>query len=153
MYHYDAKTFIQIVFESVFAHYGTGYVYQNVNWELQYEFDRDAKLFALTFPTIERLAKEYSISNKLVKKWKISSTEETSYAKSQHFATMHFLRQAQQEDFSFVLIKGPVLSSLYPEPWLRPSNDTDVYVDLEDGYDLIHFLEKHGYVKSMDHTK
>lgn len=153
MYHYDAKTFIQIVFESVFAHYGTGYVYQNVNWELQYEFARDAKLFALTFPTIERLAKEYSISNELVKKWKLSSIEETSYAKSQHFATMHFLRQAQQEDFSFILMKGPVLSSLYPEPWLRPSSDTDVYVDLEDGYDLIHFLEKHGYVKSMDHSK
>ena len=146
---FDGKTFLQLAFEAIYAHYGTGYVYEGVNWEYQFQLAHDAKLTALLYPTIERLAKENEISTDLLSRWKLAAEKEQEKAKAKKEALFSFLKKAEQEELSFVLFKGAILADLYPSPLYRPSNDTDVYVDLEEGMDLIHFLERNGYAKDL----
>ena len=153
MYYHDAETFLQLIFEALFAPYGTGYVFQGVDWGLQYTFAKGSKFIALLYPTIERLSKEYPIPEELLAKWKQEADVQISKNKVTQNAFSSFLEKAKKENIPFALFKGATLANLYPNPLLRNSKDTDLYVNWEDGPEFLRFLERIGYQKDLHDSK
>lgn len=149
MFFYQSKTFLQLTFEAICTPYGTGYAYKGVDWEQQFTLATDSHLCALLLPTIERLAIEEGISSDLVEKWRGQAEEEINKAKKQKAQLELFLARTSQEQLPFLFMKGCVLADCYPDSIYRSSNDTDIFVDIEEGMDLLHFLEKNGYEKDM----
>ena len=56
------------------------------------------------------------------------------------------VRIARAEDVPVLLFKGVVLSSLYPEPSMRFSSDTDMYIDRDRRDDMVNIFLRLGYV-------
>ncbi len=149
MYYYESRTFMQLVFESLFTPYGTGYVYKNVDWEEQFYLAQDSKLVSLLYPTILRLSKEEPIPSSLVTQWETQAQEFMELSSARQEAFLHFLELTEQENLHFILFKGAVLAELYPDPLYRISNDTDIFVDVEEGRKLQCLLERNGYEKDL----
>lgn len=149
----NAESFLQLLFESLYAPHGTSYTYRGVSWEIQYRYAKESNLLALTFPSINRLASTEDIDADLLERWKQEAMEEKELTKSHQKALREFLQKAEQAHLPFAVFKGCVLADLYPEPAMRYSKDTDLLIRMEDTASFYHFLEQMGYLKEEEKSK
>lgn len=142
-----AETFLHVVYEALYAPYGTGYNYEGVNWEILYKMAEGSKLAVLTYETAKRLSKDYIISEDVLEKWHqeyIAGTEKALECKN---AFAEFASKAKEEGIKYTVFKGFVLADLFPNPLYRTSNDTDILIKKEDTAKIAKFLKKLDYQK------
>lgn len=58
---------------------------------------------------------------------------------------LKLIKDARDKDVPVLLFKGVVLSELYPEPSLRISSDTDMYIDEDERDRMVEVLTQNGY--------
>ena len=58
----------------------------------------------------------------------------------------------ENKGIPFILLKGAVIRSLYPEPWMRTSGDVDVLVKKEDLETAIKYLTEDDYYTEAERT-
>lgn len=63
------------------------------------------------------------------------------------------LQEAKKQKIKLMILKGPILSALYPEPLLRNSCDIDLYVEEENHTDMENLLDKMHFKKNLKHSK
>lgn len=142
-----AETFLHVVYEALYAPYGTGYNYEGVNWEVLYKMAEGSKLAVLTYETAKRLSKDYIISGEILEKWHqeyLAGTEKALKCKN---AFAEFAKKAGEEGIKYTVFKGFVLADLFPNPLYRTSNDTDILIKKEDTAQIAKFLKKLDYQK------
>ncbi len=149
----NAESFLQLLFESLYAPYGTSYAYRGVSWEIQYRYARESNLLALTLPSIKRLAKTEEIEIDLLTRWEQGAKEEQDFSMNQQKALLEFLQKAEQAHLPFTVFKGCILADLYPDSTMRYSKDTDLLISIEDTSLFYHFLENMGYLQEEGKSK
>lgn len=142
----NAETFLRIVYESLYAPYGTGSRFLDIDWKLLYQYAVKSKLCTVTYPTVKRISDDTNeIPKDVLKQWE----EEYIVGKSRAETSLEQLRMlnsmAQERNITFCVFKGCVLGDLYPKGTYRVSNDTDVLVDAENGEKLEKLLKECGY--------
>ena len=146
-YYPNAESFLQLLFESLYAPHGTSYSYRGVNWNIQYRYASESSLLALTWPTVRRLADTEEIPAELLEKWEQGAMEHLAFMEDHRTALEQFLQKAGQAQLPFTLFKGSLLADLYPNPCMRYSKDTDLLISIEDTAAFYHFLEEQGYLQ------
>ena len=136
----NAESFLQLLFESLYAPYGTSYAYRGVSWEIQYRYAKESNLLALTLPCIKRLAKTEEIDIDLLTRWEQGAKAEQTFSKKHQDALNDFLEKAEKAQLPFTVFKGCILANLYPDMTMRYSKDTDLLISIEDTSLFYHFL-------------
>lgn len=149
----NAESFLQLLFESLYAPHGTSYTYRGVSWEIQYRYARESNLLALTWPPIKRLAKTEDIDKDLLERWKQGAKKEKECTGDHQKALSEFLKKATQAHLPFAVFKGCILADLYPDSSMRYSKDTDLLIRIEDTALFYHFLEQMGYLQENEKSK
>ena len=149
----NAESFLQLLFESLYAPYGTSYAYRGVSWEIQYRYAKESNLLALTLPCIKRLAKTEEIDIDLLTRWEQGAKAEQTFSKKHQDALNDFLEKAEKAQLPFTVFKGCILANLYPDMTMRYSKDTDLLISIEDTSLFYHFLEQAGYLQEEQKSK
>ena len=142
-----AETFLQVVYEALYAPYGTGYNYDGVAWDVLYKMAEGSKLVVLTYETVKRLAKDYDVSEEILERWHQEYLTGIKKALECKNAFAEFAQKAKEGGISYTVFKGLVLAELFPNPLYRTSNDTDILIKKEDTAKIAKFLRKLGYQK------
>ncbi len=142
-----AETFLHVVYEALYAPYGTGYNYEGVNWETLYKMAEGSKMTVLTYKTAKRLSKDYIIPEEILEKWHQAYLDGIKMAEECKKAFSEFAAEAKEDKVKYAVFKGFVLADLFPNPLYRTSNDTDILIKKENAPEMIKFLKKLGYQK------
>lgn len=142
-----AETFLHVVYEALYAPYGTGYNYGGVNWEILFRLAEGSKMTVLTYETVRRLSKDYIIPEEILEKWHQEYVDGLDRAEECKKAFSEFAEKAKQDKVTYAVFKGFVLADLFPNPLYRTSNDTDILIKKENAPEMIRFLKKLGYKK------
>lgn len=148
----NAESFLQLLFEALYAPHGTSYAYRGVSWEIQYRYARESNLLALTWPAVKRLAKTEHMDTDLLERWEQGAQEEREHTASHQKALGIFLQKAEMAHLPFAVFKGCVLADLYPDASMRYSKDTDLLIRMEDTASFYHFLEQEGYFQEEERS-
>lgn len=142
-----AETFLHVVYEALYAPYGTGYNYEGINWDILYQMAEGSKLEVLTYETAKRLSKAYIIPEEILEKWNQAYQMGIRAAEECKNAFSEFAAKAKEDKVEYAVFKGFVLADLFPNPLYRISNDTDILIKKENAPEMIKFLKKLGYQK------
>ncbi len=142
----SAETFLRIVYESLYAPYGTGTRFQDMDWSLLFQYAVKSKLCAVTYPTVKRISDTTGdIPKDILKLWE----QEALLGRNRAETCLERLKilesLAKEKDIEFCVFKGCVLADLFPKGTYRVSNDTDLFVDRENGEKLEKLLMECGY--------
>jgi len=121
------------------------------NIEAFYKISRKNKVDSILFPIVAGLGMDENgpKSNELINNWKKNTILRLGFEKRKAQAIEHLMQEANKEEITLVIFKGRVLAELYPNPLLRSSGDTDIFVYPEESDKAIEILERLGYVKDM----
>ena len=72
------ETLLQVVYEALYAPYGTGYDYEDMDWGLLYKMAAGSKLSTLTYHTVKRLSEKYKIPTEVLEQWEQDLIEGTA---------------------------------------------------------------------------
>lgn len=142
-----AETLLQVVYEALYAPYGTGYDFQGVNWKSLHKLAAGSKLCTLTYHTVKRLSDKYKISEEILKQWEEDYLRGTERALENKEAFSVFAKEAEEKHLKYGVFKGFVLADLFPKSEYRTSNDTDILIKEENAKEMVEFLKELGYKK------
>lgn len=141
------ETLLQVVYEALYAPYGTGYDYEDMDWELLYKMAAGSKLSTLTYHTVKRLSDRYKIPTEVLKQWEQDYISGTAKALESKAAFSEFVKETEKAQVNYGVFKGFVLADLFPKPEYRISNDTDILIKREEAPKLLKVLKTLGYEK------
>lgn len=129
------------------------YVNEQTDWETIIRYARKSNVEGLLYEAVlkhpDLKAKLSEYSDEWREKRKMSfAVEYYKYA-----AIKRIMEEAEKEQVRLVFFKGMVLAELFPQFYLRPSTDTDIFVYERDKDRVAEILYRLGYVKSEDHSK
>lgn len=126
---------------------------EQTDWDELYKVMRRNKLVPLTYNYISKIATRYSIPEDILAAWK---KESASRAINQMFVFSEIrkiISEAENRNLRLVMFKGIGVATLYPDPNMRFSSDSDILVREEEQVATVKMLEDMGYVSIAEGAK
>jgi len=111
------------------------------------------KLYSVVYHTILKSKDELQVPEKLLAEWK-ANTFSLGFCQLRMISELKYvLREAESRGIQLVLFKGVTLAALYPEPYMRSSNDVDLLVSEEQRNAAERLLVELGFKKREEISK
>ena len=122
------------------------YDYSGTNWEEMIRLAASTGMLGIVFKRLKEISSSYDTLKRPLAGVEMSVfTRGINEAKKKNLLK-EIVSIARDENVPVLLFKGIVLSSLYPEPSMRFSSDTDMYIDEKDRNRMVDILVRMGYV-------
>lgn len=137
--------FLCLIKETLNGNAGKEHDYSKTNWKEVIGLARESSMLGIIFKRL----KELDIKDEVMKGY-LAETEK--YMLSMGIAETikkgilrEICRIAKEEEIPVLVFKGVVLSALYPEPSMRYSSDTDLYINESERQRMVDVLLRLGY--------
>lgn len=138
--------FFALVRESIHKDYkGEPYDYSQVDWNRVHELARDSKLLPIMIRRLKTVPEACAALGDSINGLSMLGIRYAIDEMNKKRLLIKLLNEAKEKDIPVLVFKGVVLSQLYPEPSLRISCDTDLYIDEEIRQKMIDIFLENGY--------
>lgn len=121
-------------------------ILSNEEWEEVIKLLEMNKMLGVSYKTVEMLSDEEKPSKEIMKAWKNKAFAIGIMQMQKNIYIRNFLEEANKRGLTLVLFKGIPLAELYPEPAMRYSCDTDIFVYKEEKEMAEQLLLEQGFV-------
>ena len=121
------------------------YDYSNTDWEEAIKLAAGTGMLGIIFKRLKTLSAEYDTLKRPLSGIEMSVFSMGIAEAKKKNILKDILKTAREENVPVLLFKGIVLSSLYPEPSMRFSSDTDMYIDESERQRMVDILVRMGY--------
>ncbi len=101
---------------------------ENISWEKFTEVAQNHKLLSVIYPLVLQLPKEHQPPSEMLAQWKQFSMVCSVRELKKSMMLTDVLKKAAEKQFCVVLMKGPLMGNLYPEPHARITSDADILI-------------------------
>lgn len=121
-------------------------ILSNEEWEEVIKLLEMNKMLGVSYKTVEMLSDEEKPSKEIMNAWKNKAFAIGIMQMQKNIYIRNFLEEANKRGLTLVLFKGIPLAELYPEPAMRYSCDTDIFVYKEEKEMAEQLLLEQGFV-------
>lgn len=128
-------------------------ILEETDWDEVSQLLKRGRLYSIVYRTAVGMAERLPVSEKQLSEWK-------SYAFYEGFCQLQMvnelkkvLQEAELRKIPVVVFKGVTLAVLYPEPYLRASNDVDLLLEETERRKMEQLLLELGYEKMEQMSK
>lgn|GEM_PF-5349717 len=114
------------------------------DWDTVYSEACAHGVAAVIYSTVEKLPAGQKPPPELLAVWKSNTLSLAVKQMSMISSLFSVLEKAKNDGFTPIVLKGPVLGELYPEPLTRCSGDIDILIDQKDEGSLLSIFRSHG---------
>lgn len=122
------------------------YDYSSTDWPEVVKLASETGMLGIVFKRLKIIAVENEELKKLISSFERAVFMRGIAETGKKNILKEIVRIAREEDIPVLLFKGVVLSSLYPEPSMRFSSDTDMYIDEEYRSRMADIFIRQGYI-------
>ena len=122
------------------------YDYSTTDWPEVVKLASETGMLGIVFKRLKYIAKENEKLKKIVPGFEQAVFMRGIAEARKNNILKELVRIAREENVPVLLFKGVVLSSLYPEPSMRFSSDTDMYIDEEYRDRMADIFIRKGYI-------
>ena len=116
-----------------------------ISWEALYQDANSQSLCAIVFAAVDSLLGEVRPPEGIMQAWRMQAILLGTAQMQKNHALKKLLMRVDAEGLRVLLVKGPVLASLYPSPASRTSVDADVLIESADLQAVSRVFEDEGY--------
>lgn len=142
----EALDLLALVRESIHKDYvGDSYDFSNTDWQTICKLAQDTKLLPIIVKRMKSIPEaKQALGTKLDAYSNMGISLAIRELGKKHMLNM-LIAEAKNCNVPVLLFKGVIISQLYPEPSLRISSDTDMYIDEEERDRMTEILMEKGY--------
>ena len=120
----------------------------SVNWDLLLNEAIEQNIASIIYSTVAALPPSHGPQSGMLESWK-AYTQVIAFKQMAVLTNLTaVLTKSESAGFFPVVVKGPLLSSLYPEPLTRGSTDIDLLIDIKDEPALFDIFRELGCFES-----
>jgi hypothetical protein len=143
----SVRDYLNLIKESIHGNDLTeGDDYSRTDWEKVVKLAAETGMLGIVFKRLKAIAKETDVLKPQVSNMETTVILRGISEAGKKSILKKVIKIAREEEVPVLVFKGVVLSSLYPEPSMRFSSDTDMYIDEKDRDRMVSILERLGYV-------
>ncbi len=143
----SVKDYLNLIKESIHTDNLTeGYDYSQTDWKKVVKLAADTTMIGIVFKRLKAIAKNNDALRPIVSGMETAIMLRGVSEAGKKSILKNIIKIAREEEVPVLIFKGVVLSSLYPEPAMRFSSDTDMYIDEKYRDKMAGILERLGYV-------
>ena len=117
---------------------------QSVDWESLLAMSITHRVAATIYSSIAALSPEDKPDSAILERWQRYAMQTAMQQIALVAGLTEVLSMAEAAGITPIIVKGPVLNALYPEPLARETGDVDILVSPKDEQDFFHIMHELG---------